>query len=251
MKLITLDIGNTKTKLDFFDGENLVFHKENNIIAFEDIQQLISQNSIDAVVICTVKKEKNCLSNDLKNLDGTEVVFFDVDTVREHGIEIDYSRNIGADRIAAFLGAVSLNPGESMLIADAGTALTLDISDKNQRFMGGNISLGLFSRLKALNTSTSLLPFYEELYNYEPIGHNTREAIEAGAINGIVGEIKYTLELARAICPIEKVVVTGGDAPYFLPYLDLGETKIEFQPHLVAIGMKAFYKRFAEICIDK
>ena len=67
---------------------------------------------------------------------------------------------LGVDRLAAAVGAVS-QVGESCLIVDFGSAITIDVVE-NGVFRGGNISPGVAMRFRALlrHWKTSNLPVF-------------------------------------------------------------------------------------------
>ena len=57
-------------------------------------------------------------------------------------IKIGYTTptTLGRDRIAAIAGAWACYPGRSVLVVDAGTAVTYDVLDTDGTFIGGNIA---------------------------------------------------------------------------------------------------------------
>ena len=93
-------------------------------------------------------------------------------------IAVDYDRaRLGNDRIASAVGAHDAFPGRNILVVDAGTAITLDLVDANGTFRGGNIALGIRSRLRALHDYTSRLPLVDLEGDTPLIGKTTDEAI--------------------------------------------------------------------------
>jgi type III pantothenate kinase len=84
-------------------------------------------------------------------------------------------------------------------------------------FLGGNISPGLEIRFKALNRFTNRLPFMERPEESPPLlGATTRESIQSGVVNGLLFEIDGFIEANRQNHPKLQVVLTGGDANYFV-----------------------------------
>ena len=123
---------------------------------------------------------------------------------------------LGYDRIAAAVGAYTICPHTNVLVIDAGTAITYDIVNSEGEFMGGNISPGLEIRFKALNKYTTRLPHLERPEEKPPlVGSSTKEAIEAGVVNGILFEMDGFIGTIGQDHPQLKVVLTGGDAKYF------------------------------------
>ncbi len=119
---------------------------------------------------------------------------------------------LGADRIAAAVGAHARFPNEDVLIVDLGTAITIDMVTSNGEFLGGNISPGAAMRFRALHEGTKTLPLCELGEGHiSPLGNSTHKAIVAGVVNGIVHEIEgYMRKIPQA-----KIIFTGGDAKFF------------------------------------
>lgn len=122
---------------------------------------------------------------------------------------------LGLDRLAAAIGGVSLFPGKELLVIDAGTAITFDLIDKNNRFLGGNISPGLKTRFRALHKFTRKLPEIECADQWPDIGKTTEEAIRAGVQNGMIFEIDGMIDHVRKNWPECQVILTGGDLFFF------------------------------------
>lgn len=124
-------------------------------------------------------------------------------------------QTLGTDRLAAAVGARELYGDRNMLIVDFGTAVTYDLVIGGV-FLGGNISLGLRGRLRALYEYTAGLPLCEPTDELLPFGNSTRTAIEQGTMSGITYETEgYISEFGRKyddLC----IIFTGGDAKYFV-----------------------------------
>lgn len=155
-------------------------------------------------------------------------------------LAIDYRspHTLGADRIAAAAGAVTLGiAGEGpVLIADAGTALTLDVVSAEGRFLGGNISPGVRMRIEALHGHTAHLPAIASEGDTPLIGYSTDTALRAGCVGGVAREIDALADaLARDGAPA-LTVLTGGDAELIAPLL---RHPYRLEHELVAHGMLA------------
>ncbi|MBO4340830.1 MAG: type III pantothenate kinase [Bacteroidales bacterium] len=115
------------------------------------------------------------------------------------------------DRAAAIIATRYLFRGKSCTIVDFGTTLSVDFTSEDGTYTGGNLSLGLRTRFKAINRYSRRLPLVETPENPEPVGHGEQSSIESGAVSGIVFEIEGYLKMH----PDNIVVFTGGDANYF------------------------------------
>ncbi len=145
---------------------------------------------------------------------------------------------LGADRICAAVGAHSLFPDKDCVIVDFGTAITFDFLTKEGDFLGGNISLGLNTRFKALNHFTGKLPLLTRVENVEPVGSCTAGAIESGVILGTIFEIQGYI----ASYPGYNFIFTGGDAIFFAEKL---KSPIFVVCNLVLMGLSQIADSYA------
>lgn len=152
-------------------------------------------------------------------------------------IAIDYAtpQTLGADRVAAAVGAWTRLPGKSLLVVDAGTAVTYDAVSADGHFLGGNIAPGMSMRLEALHRFTARLPRvkvpYTIDYKGQFLGNDTASAMILGAIYGIVGAISY---YHRHLPEGTMTVMTGGWANEISRLCDFPVT---VDPHLVSRGL--------------
>jgi len=151
---------------------------------------------------------------------------------------------LGYDRIATAVGAYTICPGKNVLVIDAGTAITYDIVTARGEFLGGNISQGVDIRFKSLNKYTTRLPHLERPEGIPPlVGSSTREAIQSGIINGLLFEMDGFIGAIRELYPKLQVVLTGGDAKYFVGKL---KSSIFVDPNLNLIGLNRILEHNAE-----
>ncbi len=230
MNLI-VDIGNSFTKIAIFSKYQLL-----------DFQIV---DDIDKDKIVEIKTQfsglKNVIFSSTKNFD-TQIITSVFSTVYELNSQTSLPiknlyktpDSLGYDRIAASVGANFLFPKRNILIICLGTALTFNIIDEKAEFLGGNISLGLQLRFKALNYFTQKLP----LISQEPLeklyGETTKEAIILGVQNGITFEVEGTIKHFLTKFNNLKVILTGGDASFFSPQIDFPNI---IEPYLTLIGL--------------
>ena len=145
-------------------------------------------------------------------------------------------QDIGADRLAMVAAAVTLFPGKNNLVIGLGTAITYNFVNKYHEFVGGNISPGMEMRFKSLHTFTAKLPLVEKDWNFPLFGYDTRTNITSGVILGMAKEIDGMIEAYGGKYHNFNVVLTGGDAPYFVYHL---KNKIFADPNLIYKGLYA------------
>ncbi len=134
----------------------------------------------------------------------------------DFGLRITYEdpRRVGVDRIAAAAAAFAANPaGYAVVVADAGTAITVDAVDADGTFRGGIIAPGLRLGLEALRGGTSLLPRVELNPEATLFGTSTRACLEAGALHGGAALLDGLCErMTAALASPVQAWLTGGDA---------------------------------------
>ncbi|MDR1813277.1 MAG: type III pantothenate kinase [Tannerella sp.] len=215
MNLI-VDKGNTCLKLAVVDNGKIV-----DEMTTYDVPDAVGW--LEAVVFI-YKMDKAILSS-VTDYDRDIMRFFKkymprfkfMDTRMSLPITVEYEtkETLGVDRIAAAVGAYSEKEGENLIVIDAGTAITYEVIEASGKYVGGNISPGMITRFRALNTFTKRLPLVQKQDDAPLTGTNTQTAILSGVINGIVFEMDGFIDAYRAKYGDIFVFLTGGDAFFF------------------------------------
>ncbi len=212
---LVIDIGNTRTKIALFNEHDLMFNVPIDQLTVNHVRMLQEEHpQLKRVVLSSVKP----YSDELKQyLSENFEQFLELDHQTEIPIGNLYQtpETLGKDRIAAAVGANELFPDQNLLVIDAGTAITFDLISEKNEFIGGNISPGLEMRFKALNQFTGSLPLLNRSNDFNGIGQNTNEAIQAGVQNGIIYEISQTIETFNRNYQNLQIIMTGGDSIFF------------------------------------
>lgn len=210
---IAIDQGNTSAKIAFFEGKQLVESFRFKSLTKEDILSLLKRFSPDKGIISSV----GTIDKELVTFLKEELpVFIELDEHTPFPISIAYKtpHTLGKDRVAAVIGAYSMQKGKNLLVIDVGTAITYDFIDANGIYHGGNISPGMTSRFKALHQFTKQLPLIDENGDIPEFGYNTETAIRTGVVDGIVREIdSYILEYKKKYKVL--TFLTGGHSFFF------------------------------------
>ena len=98
-------------------------------------------------------------------------------------IRVDRPGEVGADRLVNALAAHRLHRGP-LVVADCGTATTVDAVGADGAFLGGAIAPGLTLGLEALAARTAKLPMVELRQPARAIGRDTVSALQSGTIFG-------------------------------------------------------------------
>ena len=231
---LVIDIGNTSAKLTFFEGR-------------EPVATQRVENGLAAAVnewFHTYRPERcawSCVGEETEEVTRT-MATLPVPTLHVTGTTPTPLHNayrspqtLGADRLAAAVGAASLLPATNVLVVDAGTCITYDLVDATGTYRGGNISPGMGMRLAALHEHTAHLPLVEAEGDVPPVGYDTDTALRAGVVLGIRYEIEgYARALATSF-PGLRLILTGGDR-IFAP---APSDSILTDEHLVARGLNS------------
>ncbi|MBO5346445.1 MAG: type III pantothenate kinase [Paludibacteraceae bacterium] len=213
--VLTIDIGNTKTKVAVFDGEQLLKHVVIEYFNKNDIDVLVSQfKSFESVIISSVSVDEECRIAQLLEENGIKYCLLSYKL--QLPFEIDYltPETLGKDRIAALAGAYAVGGVGNYLVIDCGTCNTYDLL-VDEHFVGGNIAPGLQMRLDAMHYFTAALPQCSienvqlKMHNAQ-LGLTTHEAILNGAYWGVVHEINGYIEKYSEEYNDLKVILTGG-----------------------------------------
>ncbi|MGL4364582.1 MAG: type III pantothenate kinase [Bacteroidales bacterium] len=151
---------------------------------------------------------------------------------------------LGNDRLAAVVGAAHLLPQKNVLVIDAGTALTYDLINANGIYLGGNISPGIDMRFKALRTFTQKLPLCHITPRIPFVGTNTKDAVLAGVLNGVLYETEVNMQQFALKYSNLEFIFTGGDADFFANQL---KKTIFVNHNLVLIGLNRILHHYATI----
>ncbi|MCD8385428.1 MAG: type III pantothenate kinase [Bacteroidales bacterium] len=215
---LTIDIGNSSAKAAVWTDDKLAARPIWGDLRPADLRQLCSAvcGPLACAAVCSVAHDPYGL---VKAAGAMALDLIEVDASTPLPLSLgDYATaTLGADRLAAMAGALGLYPGQELLVIDCGTAITYDLLSPEAVFQGGNIAPGLGMRLKALHAFTARLPEVETDPQAPLMGHNTVQAMQAGALRGVVGEIEYY----QRQWPGATTVLTGGRALDLAPYLTL------------------------------
>lgn len=244
MSFAAVDIGNTLIHLSVWnpDGSREDFETS----SLDKVMDLCRNLNVSEVVYCTTR----LFSEEDRKL--VESAGWNKFMVGDNPIlQLKYSTplTLGPDRLAAAIGAASRFPGHNVLVADAGTALTLDIVTQDGFYIGGNIAPGVEMRLRALHLLTSKLPDIPVCGEMADFGHDTETAIRSGAVNGVANDIVGTFLLAMSNYGCTIIALTGGAANHvacrvsrLLNLIKPVDARVEYIPALVREGLKIAYE---------
>ncbi len=233
MKNLTIDIGNTRTKIVIFEA-NEIIHKETLPYLTIPFLKKLAYNHKKANCILTVT------GNVTADIEQYLQKRFKTYTRLTHETPVPIENlyktpeTLGRDRLAAVIGAQALFPNANCLVIDAGTCITFDILNDKGQYLGGNISPGIEMRMRAMHEFTAKLPLIELKDQKEWIGEDTETALRNGGQLGALLEIRGFIAKCRRKFGHINVVFTGGSTNFFVKQL---KSRIFARPNLVPLGL--------------
>ena len=246
---LTIDCGNTSIKLALFVNDKMIDYKSLNQFSIEMILDFITEYN--------AQKIKNvCISNNSKyDVDllkhhisrEQEVAWINVSYKSKLPIKINYhtKETLGSDRIALAVGASMKYSGEKLII-DCGTCITYDFVEGNN-YVGGQINLGVNTRLQALSHYTSKLPIIsldktddldKSLFD-NIMGFSTRDSMLIGFQDSLVSELKHVIDKYKYRYPNIMIILTGGDMLFLRDIIKVNSISNQnfIDPYLLMEGL--------------
>ncbi len=239
MHNLVIDIGNTNSKLAVFKSGNLIHFESQLKLDLRRIAELLGNFNITGSTISSVNEEHVAVIELLK----ANSHYVEFSTSINPGIKNNYKTlsTLGLDRWAKVIAAYRFFPGESIFMIDAGTCITYDLLNSEATYFGGSISLGINMRFQALQHFTGRLPLVEWKDNITtiPEGSDTNKAIQNGVLQGVVNEVEGFIASQYQKNNKVKVLITGGDAPFFMNQLKGCNfaNQVFHEPYLVLKGL--------------
>lgn len=209
MNLI-IDAGNTCIKLVAFDGDAPVEVCTADYDELDKFTRFLSAYPFNRGIVSSVVDMPDAMEMAIGELPfGMKRL---VPGVTPVPLTIRYAtpHTLGADRLAAAVGAYVKGGGTDVLVIDVGTCITYDFVNANGEYLGGNISPGPKLRLMALSEHTSKLPLVSRHGDTPEVGYSTETAIRSGVLNGIRREIEGYISDFLLKYPRLLVYLTGG-----------------------------------------
>ena len=248
--LLTLDVGNSQIFCGVYDGEELktTFRRTSSVRASSDefgtfFRATLRENRVDPgeigmAGICSVVPDAvRSLQNCFRKYFGLEPYLLQPGV--RTGLKIRYRNplEVGADKIANAIGALSRFPGRNLVIVDFGTATTLCAVSKDREYLGGIITPGVNMSMEALESQTARLPMVEIVRPAAILGRSMVESIQSGLYYGTLASVRF---LAAAIAKEH----FGGERPLTVGTGGIGrlfkdeDLFDEFVPELPLLGLR-------------
>jgi len=222
--VLAFDVGNTNIKIGLFEGDDMIYswRMATDLVRTADeygiaLMQLlqsggITPSQISGTIVSSVIPQLNYTIEHMISyyLHSKPLM---VGPGIKTGLNIQYEnpREVGADRIVNSVCAYN-KYGGPVITVDFGTATTFNAISKDGKFLGGCICPGVKTSVEALVKSTAKLPTIELVKPKSVICKNTVNNMQAGVTFGVIGQVRYILEVMKKEMGEKniKVVATGG-----------------------------------------
>jgi type III pantothenate kinase len=203
------------------------------------VAQAWRQHAIGHALVCNVAGAavEAAIEEELLHLPGLRLAWFH-SSVRAGGVRNTYRDplQLGADRMAAAIGAVALYPAQPLIIATCGTATTVDAVSPDAAFLGGMILPGLGLMASALARGTAQLPLVaDHQFRLREFSDNTDDAIASGCIAAQTGAIERAVAAMEHEYGAARCIMSGGAAAIVSRHLQKPHEVVE---NLVLIGLR-------------
>jgi type III pantothenate kinase len=208
MNIIAIDIGNTNLNIGLFihdeqisieslPGDNKAKIKAALSAAWDQCPAVASsaEGKRDAViVVCSVQPERTEHFKKLVRDTLDERIYLVGEDINlPITAWVDAPAEVGTDRLVSAAAAYAVAEN-AVVVADFGTAVTIDMVDAQGVFQGGVIFPGFDLAAQSLKDGTANLPKVSVSRPSEPLGKNTQDAINCGLYYGAVGALQEIIQ---------------------------------------------------------
>jgi type III pantothenate kinase len=258
MNIIAIDIGNTNIHIGLFlEGKEQSIEsvpggsraKVTNCLksAWQKIPAIESSTEDKrngVIVVSSVKPAWTKVVREIAKTNFDEDIYvIGKDIPLPMQLWIDEPDKVGTDRVVSAAAAYDVAQ-DAVVIADFGTAVTIDLVDQNGIFLGGVICPGFEISAKALRDYTAQLPNIKITKPKAPYGKNTVDAINCGLYYSIVGALQEVIRrYAEKLGKWPQTVITGSGAKVIAGDCEFID---DYVPNLVVKGIVLAYKKYLE-----
>jgi type III pantothenate kinase len=156
---------------------------------------------------------------------------------------VDEPDKVGIDRVVAAAAAYAVAE-DAVVVADFGTAVTIDLVDSSGIFQGGVICPGFEISAKALKENTAQLPNVKVTKPTEPYGKTTEQAINCGLYYSAIATLQEIIRrYAEKIGKWPQTIITGSAAELIKDDCEFIDSCV---PNLVVKGIVLAYQKYTE-----
>ncbi len=212
---LLLDLGNTSLEAAWAAAPDRRVFRREEAGAWADALVAAAPRRVAVAVSAPQRRPALEAALERLGLDDGATAWYDADAVPI----ARRSRGTGADRLLASWWAYGEAGDGPVVVADCGTAWTLDVVDAEGVFRGGAIGAGLGLQEAALHAAAPHLGRPAESVP-EGVPEDTAGALAAGGAGALARALSATVaSWAAVVGPFRARFLTGGDAARLAPLL--------------------------------
>jgi type III pantothenate kinase len=262
MNIIAIDIGNTNIKMGLFiddieraidkvsggDSAKLAEVLETLWEKIPFLESAKDKTKRDGVIVAASVKSE--WTENIRQIvkDSLDEKIFEIGSGKDVPLPmqlgVEDPKKVGVDRIMCAFAAYSV-VGDAAVIADFGTAVTIDLVGADGVFLGGTILPGFEAGADALHRYTAALPKIDKVKQpKKPFGRNTEEAINNGLYYSAIGALETISRVySEYVGTWPQTIVTGGNMQIIKNDCDFVDS---FVTDLAVKGIVLTYKKYIE-----
>lgn len=224
--MLLIDIGNTRVKWCLFENGKLFNH---HAIVHKDLSP---ETALEQLPLAKLTWISNVAGQKFLDALQKSNVHFAVSCKELAGVKNGYKQpeELGVDRWLALIAAFQTTQS-AVCVVDLGSAVTLDVIDKNGQHLGGHILAGWPLLSSAFSLSLPHIDFPKTLSGApRSLSKSTEDGIKSGYLTSMIAYLE-------AMAHLYPMILTGGDAPALLPHLNF---PVVHRPHLVLEGLACY-----------
>ncbi len=252
--ILAIDIGNSNVVIGCLNEENEVvsqFRMVTDLKKTEDeyaagMKIILDHNGVDcaafegAIICSVVPPLTEIFRKAAQQLIGSRPVVLGAGVKTGLNIMIENPASLGSDIVAASVAAMQDYP-LPVIVVDMGTATTITVVDKGNRFIGGAIAPGVALSMNALSAGTSLLQKVPIEAPKKSIVGTTTESMQSGAVYGNAAMLDGMIaRFEEELGCTASVVATGGIAAKIVPHC---KREIAYEEDLLLKGLGIIYRK--------
>lgn len=252
--LLAIDIGNSNVVIGCLNENNetlKLFRMVTDLKKTEDeyaagMKTILEYNGLscsdfEGAIICSVVPPlTEIFRTAVEKIVGCRALVVGTGVKTGLNIMIENPASLGSDIVAASVAAMADFP-LPVIVIDMGTATTITVVDKGNRFIGGAIVPGVALSMNALSAGTSLLQKVPIEPPKKCINTDTTESMQSGAVFGNAALLDGMIDrFEQEMGSKASVVATGGIAAKIVPHC---KHTIVYDENLLLRGLGIIYKK--------
>ena len=252
--LLAIDIGNSNVVIGCVNAQNETvaqFRMVTDLKKTGDeyaagMRTILEYNGVDcagfegAIICSVVPPLTEPFKEAVEGITGCKALVVGAGIKTGLNIMIENPASLGSDLVTASVAAMAEYP-LPVIVIDMGTATTVTVVDKGNKFIGGAIIPGVALSMNALSAGTSLLQKVPIEAPKKCISGTTTECMQSGAVYGNAALLDGMIDRFQEELGCEaSIVATGGIAEKIIPYC---RHKIAYEADLLMKGLNIIYKK--------